>query len=84
MDQRQITENAIQDWLESNGPKSGNQEVSSRILYEKFLTSNFCRELLMVPTLKKFTIELSKSLPRVKTASGTVFFCEVLNESVTK
>ncbi len=84
MDQSQITANAIQCWLNEKGPKSGKQKVPSRNLYETFLKSDFCRQLLMVPSLKKFTIELSKHLPKTKTAIGTIFFCEVQNESINE
>lgn len=83
MDQSQITANAIQDWLQKKGPKSGKQKVLSKSLYESFLTSDLCRQLVMPPTLKKFTIELSKHLPKTKTAKGTIFFCEAHNESNT-
>lgn len=84
MDQSQITAKAIQCWLQEKGPKSGKQKISSRELYETFLESDFAYQLLMVPSLKKFTIELSKHLPKTKAASGTMFFCEVKNESINK
>lgn len=84
MDQSQIAANAIQCWLQEKGPKSGKQKIPSSSLYEEFLESEFCRQLLMVPTLKKFTIELSKHLPKTKTATGTMFFCEVQHESLNK
>lgn len=84
MDQSQITANAIQCWLQEKGPKSGKRQIPSRELYETFLESDFAHQLLIVPSLKKFTIELSKHLPKTKTASGTMFFCEVQNENHIK
>lgn len=81
MDQNQITSVAISEWLTKIGIRSGHQKFLSKDLWERFLRSESANGLLLKPSLKKFTLDLSGKLPKAKTAKGTIFFCEVKNEN---